>query len=61
MTTPLSGGASIAFYTLFSIAPVLLIIVAIAGLVFRHDAAEGAIVGQLNGLMGDATAKALEE
>jgi membrane protein len=57
----LSRGASIAYYTLFSIAPVLLIIVAIAGLVFGHDAAEGAIVGQLNGLMGDTTAKALEE
>jgi membrane protein len=57
----LSRGASIAYYTLFSLAPVLLIIVAIAGLVFGHDAAEGAIVGQLNGLMGDATAKALEE
>jgi membrane protein len=35
--------------------------VAIAGLVFGHDAAEGAIVGQLNGLIGDATTRALEE
>jgi membrane protein len=57
----LSRGASIAYYTLFSIAPVLLIIVAIAGLVFGRDASEGAIVGQLSGLMGDSTAKALEE
>ena len=57
----LSRGASIAYYTLFSIAPVLLIIVAIAGLVFGHDAAQGAIVGQLSGLMGEQTAKALEE
>jgi membrane protein len=57
----LSRGASIAYYTLFSIAPVLLIIVAIAGLVFGRDAAQGAIVGQLSGLMGDSTAKALEE
>ena len=57
----LSRGASIAYYTLFSIAPVLLIIVAIAGLVFGHDAAQGAIVGQLSGLMGEPTAKALEE
>jgi len=57
----LSRGASIAYYTLFSIAPVLLIIVAIAGLVFGRDAAQGAIVGQLSGLMGEQTAKALEE
>jgi membrane protein len=35
--------------------------VAIAGLVFGHDAAEGAIVGQLNRLIGDATTRALEE
>ena len=33
-------------------APVLLIIMAIAGLAFGHDAARGAIVGQLSGLMG---------
>src|SRR5215471_5198030 len=39
----LSWGASIAYYTLFSIAPVLLVVVAIAGLVFGRDAAEGAI------------------
>jgi membrane protein len=49
------------YYTLFAIAPVLLIIVAIAGLALGHDAAQGAIVGQLSGLMGDATAKAIEE
>jgi membrane protein len=57
----LSRGASIAYYTLFSIAPVLLIIVAIAGLVFGREAAQGAIVGQLSGLMGEQTAKSLEE
>ena len=57
----LSRGASIAYYTLFSIAPVLLIIVAIAGLVFGCEAAQGAIVGQLSGLMGEQTAKSLEE
>jgi membrane protein len=57
----LSRGASIAYYTLFAIAPVLLIIVAIAGLALGHDAAQGSIVGQLSGLMGDATAKAIEE
>ncbi len=56
----LSRGASIAYYTLFALAPVLLIIIAIAGMVFGHDAAQGAIVGQLSGLMGRKTAEALQ-
>ncbi len=56
----LSWGASIAYYTLFSIAPVLLVVVAIAGLVFGRDAAEGAIVGQFSLLMGHQTAVALQ-
>ena len=48
----LSRGAAIAFYTVTSIAPVLLIVVAIAGLAFGHDAAQNAIITQLSGLMG---------
>jgi membrane protein len=56
----LSWGASIAYYTLFSIAPVLLVVVAIAGLVFGRDAAEGAIVDQFSVLMGHQTAAALQ-
>lgn len=56
----LSRGASIAYFTLFSIAPVLLVVVAIAGVVFGHEAAEGAIVVQLSGLMGQRTAEALQ-
>ena len=43
----LTHGAAIAYYTVFSIAPVLVIVIAIAGLVFGQEAAEGAIVGQL--------------
>ena len=54
----LSRGASIAYYTLFSIAPVLLVVVAIAGLVFGREAAEGAIVDQLSVMMGHQTAEA---
>jgi membrane protein len=57
----LSRGASIAYYTLFSIAPVLLVIVAIAGLVFGREAAEGAIVDQFSIMMGHQTAVALQE
>jgi membrane protein len=52
----LSRGASISFYTITSIGPVLFIIVAIAGLVFGEDAARGAIASQLSDLMGRASA-----
>lgn len=57
----LSRGASIAYYTLFSIAPVLLVVVAVAGLGFGREAAEGAIVEQLSAMMGHQTAKALQD
>jgi len=52
----LSRGASISFYTVTSIGPVLFIVVAIAGLAFGEDAARGAIAGQLTGQMGSASA-----
>jgi membrane protein len=56
----LSRGAAIAFYTATSIAPVLLIVVAIAGLAFGRDAAQNAITDQLTGLMGKQTAEVLQ-
>jgi membrane protein len=56
----LSRGAAIAFYTVTSIAPVLLIVVAIAGLAFGRDAAQNAITVQLSGLMGQQTAEVLQ-
>jgi len=56
----LSRGAAIAFYTATSIAPLLLIVVAIAGLAFGRDAAQGAITAQLGGLMGQQTADLLQ-
>jgi membrane protein len=55
-----SMGAALAYYTLFSIAPLLLIVVGLAGLVFGPDAARGEIFGQLRGLMGDQGAAAIE-
>jgi membrane protein len=56
----LSRGAAIAFYTVTSIAPVLLIVVAIAGLVFGDDAARNSINTELGGLMGSQTADVLQ-
>jgi membrane protein len=56
----LSRGAAIAYYTIFSIAPLLIIVIAIAGLVFGHDAAQGSIVAQLRGLIGKQSAEILQ-
>jgi membrane protein len=56
----LSHGAAIAYYTVTSMAPVLLIVVAIAGLAFGREAAQGAIVEQLSGLMGSQSAQVLQ-
>lgn len=56
----LSRGAAIAYFTIFSIAPILVICIAIAGLVFGQEAAQGAMVGQLQGLMGDQGAQAIQ-
>lgn len=47
-----SMGAALAYYTLFSIAPLLVIVIAVAGLVFGQEAARGEIVAQLQGLIG---------
>lgn len=53
-------GAALAFYTVFSLAPLLLIVIAIAGLVFGQEAAEGQIIGQIQGLVGEESAKAIQ-
>lgn len=55
-----SMGAALSYYTVFSLAPMLLIVLAVAGLVFGQDAARGALFGQLSGLMGADGAKAVE-
>lgn len=55
-----SKGAALAFYTLFSLAPLLVIIIAIAGAVFGRDAASGAIFNELRGLVGPAGAEAIQ-
>ena len=56
----LSRGAAIAFYTVTSIGPVLLIVIAIAGLAFGQDPAQNALTAQLSGLMGQQTAEVLQ-
>ena len=56
-----SMGAALAFYTVFSLAPLLLIVVSVSGLVFGEDAARGEIQSQLRDLMGDRGARAVQE
>jgi membrane protein len=56
-----SRGASLAYYTLFSLAPLLLIVIAVAGLVFGPDAARGEVFEQLEKLMGTTGAKGVQE
>jgi membrane protein len=55
-----SMGAALAYYTMFSLAPLLLIVIAVAGLLFGEEAARGEIASQLAALMGDAGASAVQ-
>ena len=56
----MSLGASIAFFTVFSLAPMLLAAIAVAGLAFGREAAQGAIVAELGGMIGNNEASFLE-
>lgn len=56
-----SMGAALAYYTLFSLAPLLLIAVSVAGLVFGEEAARGELYDQLVGLVGTASARTVQE
>jgi membrane protein len=54
-------GAALAYYTLFSLAPLLVVAIAVAGVLFGQEAAQGRIVHELAGLVGTAGARAVEE
>ncbi|WP_240788756.1 YihY/virulence factor BrkB family protein [Ramlibacter henchirensis] len=55
-----SMGAAISYYTVFSLAPLLVIVIAIAGGVFGREAVQGMISDQLSGLMGAGGAEMVE-
>lgn len=55
-----SKGAALAFYTLFSMTPILVLAIALAGYVFGAEAAQGAIVAQVQGLVGPNGAQAIQ-
>jgi membrane protein len=55
-----SKGAALAFYTLFSMTPILVLSIAVAGYVFGAEAAQGEIVAQVQGLVGTNGAQAIQ-
>lgn len=55
-----SMGAALAYYTIFSLAPMLLVVISMAGLLFGEDAARGEIQAQLQNLMGERSAGAVQ-
>lgn len=52
--------ASLAYYTIFSLSPLLIIAISIAGAIFGEEAARGEIVGQIKGLVGTNGAEVIE-
>jgi membrane protein len=56
-----SMGAALAFYSAFSLAPLLIIVIAVAGMIFGVDAARGAVSAQLGTLLGPVGADALQK
>jgi membrane protein len=53
-------GAALAYYALFSLAPLLLIVIAVAGLVWGREAVQGQLVSQLQGLVGTEGGQAIQ-
>lgn len=56
-----SMGAALAYYTVFSIAPLLMIVITVAGVIFGAEAARGEVVSELNGLIGAEGAQVVED
>ena len=53
-------GAALAYYSVFSLGPLLLIVTSIAGFLFGRDAVQGALSGQFKSLLGDTGSQAIE-
>src|SRR3954471_17875063 len=56
-----SMGAALSYYTLFSIAPLLIIVIAIAGLFFCADAGRGVMLAKLPARLGNESATAIQD
>ena len=53
--------ASLAYYTLFSLAPLLLLVISLAGFFFGREAIQGQIFSEINGLIGNTAAAQIQE
>src|ERR1700757_3364169 len=53
------AGAALAYYSVFSLGPVMMIAIAIAGVAFGSEAAAGQVESQLRDVLGDAAAQAV--
>jgi membrane protein len=53
-------GAALAYYSVFSLGPLIVIAIGIAGLFFGHDAVTSQVTSSLKGMLGDTGAKAIE-
>ncbi|RYZ24311.1 MAG: YihY/virulence factor BrkB family protein [Chitinophagaceae bacterium] len=53
--------ASLAYYTIFSLAPLLIVIISVAGFVFGQEAVSGQLFGQIKGIVGAESAKQIQE
>lgn len=56
-----SMGAALSYYTVFSLAPLLVIVISVAGLIFGAEAVRGEVFSQIEGLMGPDAAKGIQE
>ena len=57
----LKFSASLAYYTIFSLAPLLLLLISLAGIVLGKDAIQGKVFGEINGIVGNDAAKQIQE
>lgn len=57
---PFQLAAALSYYTLFSLAPLLIVVIAIAGFAFGHDAAQERIAETMQGLVGPESAQAIQ-
>jgi membrane protein len=55
-----SKGAALAFYSLFSLAPILVLVIAVAGFFYGTEAAQGQLMGQLRHLLGPKGAETIQ-
>ena len=55
----MSMGAAISFYAVFSLAPMLLLVISVAGLVFGREASQGAVIEQMKSLIGEKGGEAV--